>query len=64
MRGHVGAGEAGQGLDEAAILCDQQVVVVVLQVEGDEGELDACRDKAKSVRASDSTIRVKPPTGP
>lgn len=34
------AGEPSQRLGEAAVLCYQEVVVMVLQVEGMEGELD------------------------
>lgn len=40
-KGPLGACEACHGLSEAAVLCHQQVIVVILQVESMEGELNA-----------------------
>lgn len=45
VAGQLAAGEAGQRLQEAAVLGEQEVVVLVLQVEGVELELDPCSDR-------------------
>lgn len=58
VAGQLAAGEAGQRLQEAAVLGEQQVVVLVLQVEGVELELDPCSGGQKHATWTSACVPV------
>lgn len=57
--GPLWAGKSSQRLCEAAIFCYQEIVVVILQVEGMESELDTLKKKRESQQSDKNSIWIK-----